>query len=436
MAMPAANSEATGAAPAGRGSAWFVLAVLYGCYACNMADRHILSILAPAIKIELQLSDGEIGLLTGPAIAFLYAVLGVPLSYIADRVHRVRFLASCLIAWSALTSLGGLAANAWQLALSRIGVSAAEAGGTPASSSILADHFPPDRRAFSMAVFASASTAGIFASFTLGGLIAHLHGWRAALLAAGIPGVLLGIILLWCVREPRRGNLDAPEMAAPAGPRSILGTVADIVRIPIYRRTLIATASLAFAIATSLSWGPSYVMRRFGIDAAAAGSSLGLGIALIGGLCIILAGVTVQKVGRHGLARSLRLVALLQLSGVAFLLAALTTHSFVVAALCFSLLYGVMHFYVPVYYVVAQNHVPPGMRATTVAVGVLAMTLLGQGLAPPVIGFASDLLRDHYGEASLGFAMAPTGLVILFSAYQFWLAARLADGPRRSVPQG
>ena len=278
-----------------------------------------------------------------------------------------------------------------------------------------------------MAVFASASTAGIFASFTLGGLIAHHYGWRAALFAAGVPGVLLGIVLLFWVKEPLRGTLDAPGSAMQAGSRTILATVADILRIPIYRRTLIATAALSFAIATSLSWGPSYVMRRFGIDAAEAGSSLGLGIALIGGLCIVLAGIVVQKVGGHGLARSLRLVALLQLSGVGFLLVALTTDSFAVAALCFSLLYGVMHFYVPVYYVVAQNHVPPSMRATTVALGVLAMTLLGQGLAPPVVGFASDLLRYHYGEASLGFAMAPTGRVILFSAYQFLLAAKLAD---------
>jgi MFS family permease len=409
-------------------SAWVVLFILYGCYACNMADRHVLSILAPEIKRELNLSDGEVGLLTGPAIAFLYAVLGVPLSYLADRVHRVRFLAASLVVWSGFTALGGLAANAWQLAASRIGVSAAEAGGTPASASIIADHFPPLRRAFPMAVFASASTAGIFASFTLGGLIAHHYGWRAALMAAGAPGLLLSLVLLAMVREPSRGILDGPpDGAHDTASRSMLRTIAEILGIAIYRRTLIATAALSFAIATTLAWGPTFVMRKFGINSAEAGSSLGIGIALIGGLCIILAGVAVERVGRSGLARALRMVGLLQASGPIFLLAALTVDNFAVAAICFSLLYGVMHFYVPVYYVVAQNHVPVRMRATTVAIGVLGMTLLGQGLAPPVIGFLSDALRTHYGEASLGFAMAPTGLVTLFSAFMLFRAANLAE---------
>ncbi|HLY58484.1 MAG TPA: MFS transporter, partial [Stellaceae bacterium] len=125
---------------------WYVLGLLVAIYVANVGDRLILSVLAQDIKLDLRLSDSVIGLLIGPAVGFFYAVLGLPMAYLADRVHRVRFLTVCLAVWSVLTALGGLAANGLELGLARIGVSLAEAGGSPATSSILADYFAPRER--------------------------------------------------------------------------------------------------------------------------------------------------------------------------------------------------------------------------------------------------------------------------------------------------
>lgn len=408
--------------------AWVTLGLLWFVYVFNMADRHILSILAQQVKTDLHLSDTETGLLIGPAIALLYAILGVPLSYIADRINRKRFIAASLALWSGFTALGGFAGNAWQLALSRVGVSAAEAGGIPASTSILADLFPAERRALAMGIYASASTAGICVSFALGGLIGHHYGWRAALFAAGIPGLILAWFVLTFVPEPVRGALDGERVAEPER-LPMLATVRHIIGIRIYRNTLIAVTLLQLAIACTLSWGPAFAMRKFGVSAAEVGGGLGIGIAVLGGFCIVVAGIVIDRVGRDGLARAMRLVGLLQTSGIAFFLIALYSPNFTLTMLAFSALYGVMHFYVPAYYVVAQSFVPVRMRATTMAIGVLAMTVIGQGITPPLIGAVSDLLKSRYGDASLGLAMAPVVIVIMISAWQFFRVARLVDDP-------
>ena len=126
--------------------AYYTLFLLYLIYTMNFADRQILSILANAVKADMHLADWEIGMLTGPALALFYAVLGLPIAFLADRVHRVRFLALCLVIWSGLTAMGGLARNVFQLGATRLGVSIAEAGGTPISASLIADFFPPSRR--------------------------------------------------------------------------------------------------------------------------------------------------------------------------------------------------------------------------------------------------------------------------------------------------
>lgn len=405
--------------------AWIVFVFVYVCYLANMADRYILSILAEAIKRDLTLTDAEIGLLTGPAIALLYAFFGVPLGHLADRVNRTRFLAASLAIWSLCTALGSLAANAWQLALSRIGVSAAEGGGIPASVSLLADYFPPARRALILSIFASASTTGIFVSFGLGGYISHHYGWRIALIAAGAPGLLLSTMLLIFVAEPVRGVLDDPLSPPKMDSRSLWRSIATILAIPIYRRVLVANGALSFAIAVTLSWAPTFVIRKFGSEAATVGASLGLGIALIGGVCMIVAGIVVDRMGSAGLSRALNVVAILQGTAVILLGAALSVGNLIASVALFSLLYGVMHFYVPAFYAVANNHVPPALRATAIAVGVLAMTVVGNGLAPPIVGLLSDALSKRFGADALAFAMMPASIFILVASVQYHRAANV-----------
>ena len=129
-----------------------VLAMLLLVYTFNFLDRQILGILAGPIKADLGLSDAEFGAIGGLAFALLYSILGVPLAYLADRTSRSRVIAGSLAVWSAFTALCGIATGYWQLFLFRLGVGVGEAGGVAPSYALIADYFPPEKRARALAI--------------------------------------------------------------------------------------------------------------------------------------------------------------------------------------------------------------------------------------------------------------------------------------------
>ena len=103
----------------------------------NALDRGALAILVEPIKTDLGLSDTQLGLLTGFAFSLTYALFGIPLARLADTRSRVKLLSLCLAVWSIATAIAGLAQNFIQLALTRVVVGIGEAGGSPASVSLM-----------------------------------------------------------------------------------------------------------------------------------------------------------------------------------------------------------------------------------------------------------------------------------------------------------
>lgn len=408
---------------------WFVLGLLATIYVCNVADRLILSILAQDVKRDLHLNDLEIGLLIGPAIAFFYAILGIPMAYVADRVHRIRFLAVCLTLWSVLTALGGAAATGVQLALARIGVSAVEAGGSPTSSSIIADYFPAHQRPTAMGIYSAASTVGVMVSFALGGMLAHHVGWRWTLVAAGVPGIVLAIILVATVREPVRGARDQDAHGGalpPPNPRSLLSGFRILWASRYYRRIVLAAGVANFCFQVIVNWGPSLVMRKFMAGTGHTGLALGIGIALCGGLAAVIGGLVTSRLVKQGMERPMRIATVLQLLSCPLLLASVFSPNLPLCVALMCLAYGLQSFFIPIYWSVSQSHVPPEMRAMASAILLLAIAIFGHGIAAPVIGRLSDMLAPHYGSASLQYAIACGTVVNLLTAWLFWRAARIA----------
>jgi MFS family permease len=197
-----------------------VLGVLVLVYVFNFVDRQILSILAERIKVDLRLSDAEMGFLYGTAFAVFYAVFGIPLSRLADVWDRRKLIAVGLAAWSLLTALSGLAGNFPELALARFGVGIGEASAAPAAFSLLSDSFPARHRATALAVYSSGIYIGAGLGIAIGGWIVQawdaafgaapplgLRGWQVAFFAAGLPGLLLAGWVA-TLREPTRGSAD------------------------------------------------------------------------------------------------------------------------------------------------------------------------------------------------------------------------------------
>jgi MFS family permease len=193
-------------------------------YVINFVDRQILAILLQSIKTDLQLRDWQLGLLSGTAFGIFYATLGVPIARLADVFTRKGVMAICLAIWSGMTTLCGTASGFAMLLVYRVGVGIGEAGGSPPTHSMISDYFPPERRATALGIFSLGVSLGvpigILIGFLAGGWLDQTLGWRTAFVVVGLPGLLLGLLVAFTLKEPPRGlsvglktTGDAPSAA-------------------------------------------------------------------------------------------------------------------------------------------------------------------------------------------------------------------------------
>src|SRR6201999_879531 len=175
---------------------WYVLIVMCLIYAVNIADRYVVSTVLEPIRLELRLTDAGVAFLTGVPLALFYVTLGIPISWLADRSNRRNILGVCVLIWSGFTAACGLSRTYLEFLLARIGVGTGEAGGTPTSNALLADYFPAERRPMAFTVLALGAPLGAWLGADVAGAIAHVQGWRAAFLALGVPGLLIGALVL------------------------------------------------------------------------------------------------------------------------------------------------------------------------------------------------------------------------------------------------
>lgn len=215
-----ANPEAAPPVTQASRYAWYALGILFLVYVLNFIDRQIITILAPDLKRDLGLDDGDIGFLYGTSFAVFYALFGIPLGRLADAWHRVRLLTVGLALWSAMTAVSGLAHSKLQLAGARVGVGIGEATASPAAYSLISDLFPKNMRATALAIYSAGLYFGGGISLMIGGFIVEgwnraypgggpfgLVGWQAAFMAVGIPGLLLAAWVA-TLKEPVRGLVD------------------------------------------------------------------------------------------------------------------------------------------------------------------------------------------------------------------------------------
>ena len=133
--------------------AGLTLALLTAIATVQFFDRALTVVILEPIKREFALGDAQLGVLAGLSYAAAFALAGIPLGWLADRSHRRNLLAALLAVWSAMVALAGNAGHFATLIAARIGIGAMDAGGQPCSVSMIADLYPPQRRATAVAVF-------------------------------------------------------------------------------------------------------------------------------------------------------------------------------------------------------------------------------------------------------------------------------------------
>ena len=402
------------------GDRWYVLGVLTAVYALNIADRFSISTLIEPIRQELKLSDGGVAALTGVALGVFYVTIGIPVAAFADRANRRNILAVSLGLWSAMTAACGLAGNSLQLLLARFGVGIGEAGGTPPSTSILADKFPAARRPMALTIFALGACLGAWLGSSVAGGVAQRSGWRAAFLVLGIPGIVFALLVWLTVREPRRGALD--RAARTSGPASFAETLKFIAA----QRSAVHLL-LGGAVATLWSWGlmwwtPAFLQRSHQLTVGEAGALLGFMHLVAGTASTLLAGWLVGRPAAADPRYVARLLAwVVALATVPSVLLYWVSSQFAATALLWIFVPAV-YFYIGPILGLLQNVVPANMRATACALLLFLANLGNLVIAPQVIGWLSDWFRVSFGAGteSLRWALlllAPTGL---WAAWHLW----------------
>lgn len=434
--------SATGTEPEGKlpvSTHWTLLLLLL-VYTMSFTDRQILGILIQPIKDEFQVSDTAMGLLSGMAFMLFYTVLGIPFARYADRANRRNLVAWCCGAWSVMTALCGMAVGYWTLALARVGVAVGEAGGTPPSLSMIADHYPPARRGRAMGVYMLGPQFGIMFGLALGGWIAHHYGWRQAFLWMAVPGLIAAVLLRLTGVEPPRGRWEAAGAGAQAISESFREVARDLWRSPAFTRITLAGLMLGFAGYGIGIWTPSFLVRSHGMSLKDAGVVMGL----LGGLAAVIGSLTAGWLSDWLTARNVRWRIGVPILGCAVALpAGLIFYampagaSWVVAgvqvphAIVWYLVFGITTvWWMAPAYAALSDIVAPHRRATAMAIFNLGLTLFGGGLGPLVVGLLSDALVPGFGSEALRWALAISmstyvvGIAALFAAMRPYASSR------------
>lgn len=413
-------------------SAGWMVGVLTIGFGLNLLDRQIINILAEPIKRDLGLADWQLGALSGLSFALLYSVAALPIARFADRSNRVHVVGAAILVWSAFTAATALAGSFLQMLLLRLGVGIGEAGGAPPSQSLIADRFPPEKRSGALATFATGAPIGAAVGLIGGGMLEGVIGWRWTMVCAGVPGLIIGTIVLATLRDP--GHSSAPGGDAVPSLPTALKTLLS-------RRTFLlialGSALLSFCNYGAMAFAGSYYLRNHVDELTRIGAAIGqtplgvigLGLGIFGAIGGALGAVVGGRLGDRAGMRNVRALALIPAAGS--LLGTISyVAMFVVPSAAASLvIFTVAAFFTSLWYgpgtLAMQRLAGARAKATALAVALFLNSAIGLSMGPLLIGAASDALAPSLGAGEGLRAGILIGLSVgLVSTLLYWLASR------------
>jgi predicted MFS family arabinose efflux permease len=412
----------------GPGYANYVLFILFVAYVFNFVDRQIISILAEPIREDLGINDTQLGLLTGTAFGIFYATLGIPIARLADLWVRRHIITIGLVLWSGMTAISGAVTSFPQMLLARIGVGVGEAALSPPAHSLLAQYFPPERRATALGVYAMGIHVGILFGVLAGGWLEEFWGWRMAFVVVGLPGIALAVLLWLTVREPpRTSRLAAP----PAGE-----VIRYLWRLRSFRHLSLATGLTAFTGYGFANWAPTFLRRVHELSGGEIGTKYGLVLGIGGALGSVLAGLIADRLGRSDPRWWLWVPAIATVGPLPFTLA-FFFHPDADAALAWlfpGLVIAAMY-QGPVFSTV-QTLAEEQMRAVASGVLLFVINIIGLGLGPPTVGWLSDYVFAARGPAAVQYSLVTVGIAMgAWGLVHFLLGARHLPAELRALEQ-
>ena len=412
---------------ASRGYRFYVLGLLTLVFIVNFVDRQVLSVLIEPIKRDLDLTDTQLGLLSGLAFALFYVSFAVPVARLADLKSRRNLITVCMIIWSSMTALCGVAANFAHLLMARIGVAIGEAGCVAPSHSVIADYFRPEDRPAALSIYSAGAAIGIFLGLLGGGWLAEAYSWRLALIIIGLPGILIALVVLFTLREPARGMSlpgGMPTQAANATPSRFWSDLGSLLR----RRTLVLIAlaggfqsMVTYGVAT---WLPAFFMRIHEMTPSRAGTALAIINGLVAGLGSIVGGGLTAYLSRRDRRWMLWVPAITTVLSTPLYAVAVLSPSIPssLTALAPAAFLGMMY----VGPALAATHGVSGvaLRATGIALTLFVSNLLGIGGGALLVGVVSDAFIAAEPTVSLRYGLLAVLIANIPAVIGYLLAAR------------
>jgi len=406
------NTPEAGAAYSAR-YAWFVVAILMMAYVFSFVDRQILNLMVGPIRKDLGISDTEMSLLMGFSFAIFYTIMGIPLGRMADSKSRRGLVTVGIVVWSVMTGLCGLAKHYWQLFLFRIGVGVGEAALSPAAYSMIADYFPPSKRATAISVYSMGIYIGSGIAFLLGGLIVEFvtaqgavtlpvlgetRPWQVVFYVLGASGLLFSLAFL-LIKEPRRSG---------AGTAAVVPIREVVAFLKLNRRTVlshnIGFAMIAFCSYGTAAWIPTYFVRVHGWSIGQVGLVFGIIVMIFGSMGIVTGGRLSDRwtaQGRSDAPMRVGLVAAICVIpfGAGYMLSpnSLVAGLFLVPATFFiSMPFGVAP-------TAIQDIMPNRLRGQASALYLFIVNMIGLGIGPTAVAVVTDFV--FHDDNMVGWSM-------------------------------
>lgn len=401
------------------------LALLIVTYAGSFMGRQIMSVMIEPIKLEFGVSDTAMGLLSGLAFAVVYACLGLSAGRLSDRFPRTRVLACTIALWAIATLLCGFAFSFLLLLVARMLVAAAEAPVTPASLSLIADLYPPQRRSLAISCFTGAPTISSIVGLSAGAWVVGAYGWRTGFIVIGIPLLLMALLFRYAVNEPIRGKWDLGNHTKPP-PESLYQAALALLKNRYCFILIGASAGATFSAFSFAMWNTTFLVRSHHLSLADAGILAGVTTGAAAGIGSIFSGWLTDRLCDHNRAWLLgiplighvgaTIAMVLYLLSPAGLLTTLGGVPVPTAMIWCAVSGFFTVFWVGPSYNLLTQLVTQWQRATAIALQTVLATLIGVGFGPLFTGMLSDVLIPVAGDESLRYSLLITSLTIVVPA--------------------
>lgn len=396
----------------------------------NIVDRTLITSFGTAIITDLNLSDSQFGMLTGPIFVFFYSIMGLFMGALADRVHRPRLIAAGLILWSLLTAVSGVAKNFAQIGIARLFIGVGESAMTPSAISMIADLFPKAKRGTATGIYYLGVPLGAGGAFIVAGILGPMIGWRNCFIVLGVFGIALALLLL-LIKDPQRGgmeenNTDAvPQISLVDGSWSKIA--ADVLTVIKSTPALLWTMLGAVFLHIPLGAGQFAIVwlereRDFGVGEISA--TYGLIYIVFGTAGTFLGGILSDWYQAHFRGGRVRFLAFLMIAITPLLImfrfvSPSSTLFYVgMAAGMFSL----SSFYGPAFSTV-QDLTPVRLRGVMTGLLLVACNLLGLGIGALMTGVLSDVFSFYAVFEPLTKALLTADLLAIGAPISFIIAS-------------